>query len=255
MDGNYERSFVTWTNSFNRDSSTPAASLSDLTSGDLLLPIARTVLGGNGTGGVESDADTGWLGVFALMKPAGLLEEDAEPPGAVTPHEDKVALVRTTLEALLRHAVGEQCSCQEVIINKILSLDPEVQMGLRNIILGQQQQQHELSFEVSTPGRESIREDEGLFEVSPVHSIRSKIASTPMGSDHALGLSSEGLESDERSSGSNFSSIEGDQRERAAPIGPKKQQNSKIIPTSYGAPGKWVTVAANGLGSTSTTEV
>lgn len=249
MDGDYERSFIAWINSFNRDSSTPAVSLSDLTSGDLLLTIVRTVLVGDVTGRVESDADTGWLGVFALMKPAGLLEESAEPPGAVTPHEDKVALVRTSLEALLRYAVGEQCSCQEIIINKILTLDPEVQMGLRNVILGQQQQQHELSFEVATPSRESVREDEGLFDVSPVHSIRSKIASPPIVSDHALGLSSEGLESDERSLGSNFSSLEGDQRERAAPIGPKKQQNS------YGASSKWVTVAASDFGSTSMPEV
>lgn len=254
MDGNYDRSFIAWTNSFNCDSSTSAASLSELTSGDHLLPIARTVLGENGTGGTESGADA-WLGVFALMKPAGLLEEDVEPPGAVTPHEDKVALVRTTLEALLRHAVGEQCSCQEMIINKILSLDPEVQMGLRSIILGQQQQQHELSFEVSTPGRESIRADEGLFELSPVHSIRSTIASPPMGSDYALGLSSEGPESDERSSGSDIPSQEGEQKGRAAPIGPKKQQNSKIIPSCYSASSKLVTVAAGDFGSTCTTEV
>ncbi len=142
MESDHERSLVAWANTFTETA--PADSLADFATGDALLPIARTIVGDGGNDDDDGGATApGWAGVFSLMQPAGLVEEDAQVPGNDEPEERLLGLAVTCLEDLLRHTVEEHCLGRETFIRQIMSLDDDMQTSLRQIIVGEQQQQQQ----------------------------------------------------------------------------------------------------------------
>ena len=218
MEGEYERSLVAWTNTFNHDVTTSASSLAEFSNGELLLPITRTILGETSVVG-DSNVSSGWSGVFASLKCAGLIEENAEPPGGAVSLEEKVAVVGTCLEALLRHAVGGNCLLRETFIREIMSLDPDAQVVLSRIIVGQQQQQQCEGYpELFSPERRSAPVDLSFVDKSPAQSVRPKLASTQGRYNRGGCPSVEDLGSGDLSSRSCISS----QEEGANGVGPER---------------------------------
>lgn len=249
MDDDYERSLVAWANTFNPSfsvSTTPAVSLADFASGDALIPIVQAIVGDDRSIDDDEAADgtAGWAGVASHMKPAGLIDEDAELTAQATEDGSKAAAMAVTcLEALLRHSVGEQCNGREAFIRQIMSLDAAVQTTLRHIIVGGQPQQHQHQYEdesgseAGSPSRESVLAAESLAGLStPDNAANSLAASTP--ERHGKTGSSCGdndSNSDDRSFNSWFSphakedAIERKtsrtpRGDRAAPVGPKRQR-------------------------------
>lgn len=249
MDDDYERSLVAWANTFNPSSSAStarASSLADFASGDALIPIAQVIVGDDRSVDDDEAADgaAGWAGVASHMKPAGLIDEDAELTAQATEDVSKAAAMAVTcLEALLRHSVGEQCNGREAFIRQIMSLDAAVQTTLRHIIVGGQPQLHQHQYEdesgseAGSPSRESLLAAESLAG-SSTHddAANSLAASTP--ERHGKAESSFGdndSNSDDRSFNSWFSphaKEEARERnmsrtprgDRAAPVGPKRQR-------------------------------
>lgn len=249
MDDDYERSLVAWANTFNPSfpvSTAPAVSLADFASGDALIPIAQAIVGDDRSVDDDEAAEgaAGWAGVTSHMRPAGLIDEDAELIEQATEDVAKGATMAVTcLEALLRHSVGEQCNGREACIRQIMSLDAAVQTTLRHIIVGGQPQPHQDQYEdesgseAGSPSRESLHADESFTGSStPDDAANSLAASTP--DRHGKGGSSCGdndSNSDDRSFNSWFSPhAKEDARERkmsrtprgdrAAPVGPKRQR-------------------------------
>lgn len=254
MDAEHERSLVAWANTFgpSDETSCAAVSLADFASGELLFPIARTIVGHNND---DSDGDgncddrtsndsscvSGWAGVFSVMKPAGLLEEDAELPGEEEEEkeeeetEEKLTLAVSCLEALLRHTVGEQCFDRETFIRQIMSLDVSAQTTLRYIIVGQSNDDRDS--DAGSPSRESVVEGSVLGSPTPsAYSLGSpsfdRGLAGPCGDDDGSDLStfkswfspSEGEHAREaRSAGS----LGGE--DRAAPVGPKRRQTRRNL--------------------------
>ncbi|CAM9446900.1 unnamed protein product, partial [Hapterophycus canaliculatus] len=190
MDGDHERSLVAWANTFNAFSPAgvaPARSVADFASGEALIPIARTILGSDDDGddgtarATDAPIAAGWAGLFSLLQPAGLMEEDAPLPREDNPDENTATAV-TCLEDLLRHTVGEHCLGRETFIRQIMSLSADVQTNLRHIIVGEQQhQQGEASgSEVGSPARD----DASSFMGSPAPSASAAYSSpsAPCGS-------------------------------------------------------------------------
>lgn len=138
MESDHERSLVAWANTFTETA--PAGSLADFATGDALIPIARTIVGDGGNDD-DDGAVSGWAGLFSLMQPAGLIDEDAPVPGNDETKERLLGLAVTCLEDLLLHTVDERCLGRETFIRQIMSLDADVQTILRQIIVGEHQQQ------------------------------------------------------------------------------------------------------------------
>lgn len=178
----YERSLVVWANTFFRSDDlnmAPADSITDFTSGDLIVPIARAILGhpldtGNeggdvGKGGDLDTSTVGWKHVLSMMQPAGLLEyEDIHvfctETWELRHKEDGPKMAVTCLETLLRHTVTEDCPGRETFIRQIMSLDNPTQCTLSCIIVGSPVE----SSEAGSPSRESVCS--ASFTVSPAPS-------------------------------------------------------------------------------------
>lgn len=177
MDDNYAQSLVAWANTFNYSTPTSsfaeAKTISDFSSGDLLIPIARTITAGPDQtyGEGYDESSSGWAGVFFHMKPAGLIASDAEVPEQKNGAK-MIALAVTCLESLVRYTVGEHCSGRDNFIRQILTLDVEAQSILSQIIIGQRQQQYSgAGSEAGSPSRESTLGGAANFAgLSPVAS-------------------------------------------------------------------------------------
>lgn len=231
MEDEHERSLVAWANTF--DLGTPAAaSISDFTSGDLLIPIARTIVG-HGSDvddepfppACDDDAiGSGWAGVFSQIKPAGLIEEEVEIPAEAAHEEETAALAVTCLEALLRYTVGGECYGRDAFIRQIMSLDAEAQLTLRAIILAQPQHQCGADgSEVGSPARSSSVPPDASSAGSPVPSAHSFMTSPPAHGSFGGQFYDDGDGSHSDDTFRSWLSPGAVERERAAPVGPKRR--------------------------------
>lgn len=179
----HARSLVVWANTFLRPDDNgrsnnrikPVDSISEFTSGNLLVPIIKAVTGHDKNDDTDSlevgdSSSGGWNQVISLMQPAGLLkdaevveisslccddgddygdDEITELPNRSSNPRTKMAVA--CLETLLRHTVSEQCAGRESFIRQIMSLDEPTQCTLSRIIVG---------------GAASAEEDEEAFSSS-----------------------------------------------------------------------------------------
>lgn len=262
MDGDRERSLVAWVNTFTGSFPAGAApsSLADFASGDVLFPIARTIVGSDDdddSNGTTTPTAVGWAGVFFHMQLAGLIGEDERVPSQEDDERKKLAIAVTCLEELLRYTVGEDCLGRETFIRQIMSLDADVQGTLRHIIVGDQQQyqqdQSEVrSSEVGSPcrGNNDANSSSSSVRGSPGHSTPA-----PSGGGHrhrprtstSTSTSESSYEEDEsdeddltakswysphpRGSARRQSNVRARGRtgERAAPVGPKPPRQGRTL--------------------------
>lgn len=184
----HERSLVVWANTFFRSDDynmAPADSIANFSSGDLLVPIARAILGHPVDTDNETDeegeadgsglSNRGWKRVLSLMQSAGLLEyanitSFCTETWELRQEEDGPKMAVSCLETLLRHTVTVDCSGRETFIRQIMSLDDPTQCTLSRIIVGSPTD----SSEASSPSRESV--SCASFTASPAPS---STASTP----------------------------------------------------------------------------
>lgn len=258
MDVEHERSLVAWANTFESSDETACAarSFADFTSGELLVQIARAIVGYNDDSDSDKCADkrninsvSGWAGVFSHMKTVGLLEQDAEIPGAEA-DEEKLTLAVTCLEALLRHTVGEQCVDRETFIRQIMSLDASAQTTLRYIIVGHSNDGG--NSEACSPSRESAFE--GSVLGSPMPSTYS--LDSPSFDRSVVGCGDGGdlstfknllspQEGEDAREARSAGSLGGE--DHAAPVGPKRRQARLNLDMETGKDAASVAASAGSL--------